>query len=420
MPWSRSVGYLIFWVILPLLLLSLQLLLYRTLRRWAREHLRAPRSAQRVLAGLFLFFDLALVLVLVLRPDIRRFPEWFQVAGVFPFILWHASGFFLAFILGLWALIAGLARLALRLLRLFRPVRERADAVAATPRYRRFDASRRTFLRRSTYGLAAMTIGGTSYGMLVGRNQREVTTTEIPVFGLPEEFDGFVIGLVSDIHSGAFMLPGQMREYVKMVNDIGSDLIVVPGDFVTGRLDEVYPFAEAFSELRAPLGVYGVLGNHDFYTGDPDGVAREADRAGIRILRDASITIRRGKASIVLAGVDDVGRNDRATVRLDKALAAVPKGSSTVLLSHRPYYLPQAAARNVGLVLSGHTHGGQIILGRFGNSILTPAAFASPYVWGRYSRDRTQMYVTRGIGTVGLPMRINCPAEISKIILRAA
>lgn len=420
MPWSRSVGYLIFLILIPLLVLSLQFLLYRTLRRWAKEHLRAPRSAQRVLAGLFLFFNLALVLVLILRPDARKFPEWFQVAGVFPFLLWHASGFFLAFILGLWALCAGLVNLFFRLLRLIRPVRERAEALRATPGYRTFDASRRTFLRRSTYGLAAMTIGGTSYGMFIGKNQREVTSTDIPVSGLPAEFDGFVIGLVSDIHSGAYMLPGQMREYVKMVNDLGSDIIVVPGDFVTGRVDEVYPFAETFSELRAPLGAYGVLGNHDFYTGDPERVAVEVDRAGIHLLRDASITIRRGAASFVLAGVDDVGRNDRAMVRLDKALAAVPHGAATVLLSHRPYYLPQAAARNVGLVLSGHTHGGQIVFGRFGNAVLSPAAFASPYVWGRYSSGKTQMYVTRGIGTVGLPIRINCPAEISKIVLRAA
>ncbi len=420
MPWSRNVGYTFFLVILPLLLLSLQFLLYRILRRWMKEHLRAPRAARRIVAGLFLVFDLALVLALILRPDMRRFPEWFQIAGVFPFILWHASGFFLAFLLGLWALIAGGVKLFLRFLRLFRPVREKARTLAATPQYRRFDASRRTFLRRSAYVVAAASIGGTSYGMLVGKNQREVTTTEIPVYGLPNEFDGFVLAMVSDIHAGAFMLTRQMREYVSIVNDLGADLTVVPGDFVTGKVDEVYPFAEAFSELRAPHGVYGVLGNHDFYTGDPDRVAREVEKAGIHMLRDASVTIRRGSSSIVLAGVDDVGRNDRAPVKLYKALASVPKGSATVLLCHRPYYLPQAAARDVGLMLSGHTHGGQIVLGRFGNAVLTPAAFASPYIWGLYTSRNTRMYITRGIGTVGLPMRINCPAEISKIVLRPA
>ncbi len=420
MPWSRNVGYLFFWIFLPLLLLSLQFLLYRTLRRWMKGHLRAPRAARMILTGLFLVFNLALVLVLILRPDVRKFPEWLQLTAVFPFLLWHASGFFLALVLGLWALIAGVLKLVLRFLRLFRPVREKADLLAATPRFRKFDASRRTFLRRSAYVVATATVGGTSYGMLVGKNQREVTTTEIPVHGLPQAFDRFVIALVSDIHAGAFMVKGQMREYVAIANDLGADLTVVPGDFVTGSVDEVYPFAEVFGELRAPHGVYGVLGNHDFYTGDPDRVANVVDRAGIRMLRDSSAVIRRGTSSFSLVGVDDVGRRDRAPVMLDRALAAVPKGEATVLLCHRPYYLPQASARNVGLMLSGHTHGGQIVLGRFGNAVLTPAAFASPYVWGLYRLEKTRMYVTRGIGTVGLPMRINCPAEISKIVLRAA
>jgi hypothetical protein len=420
MPWSREVGFIIFLVLIPLLLLSLQFFLYRKLRRWLTEHLRAPRWAGRTVTGLFLLFNIALVLALIFRPDVRTFPEWFQIAGTYPFLLWHASAFFFAFLLGLWALISGAVKLAVRLLRLLRPVQKRVDAVAATPGYQRFDASRRVFLRRSTYGLAAMTVGGTSYGMLIGKNQHEITTTEIPIYGLPNEFDGFVIGLVSDVHSGAFMLPDQMREYVKMVNDLGADLVAVPGDFVNGRIDEVFPFAEAFSDLKAPFGVYGVLGNHDFYTGDPGRVAQEATKAGIRMLRDEALPIRRRSATIMLAGVDDVGRNDRAPVKLQKALEGVPGSTATLLLCHRPYYISQAAARGVGLVLSGHTHGGQIVFGKFGNAMLTPAAFVSPYVWGTYSMGKTRMYVTRGIGTVGLPMRINCPAEVSRIILRAS
>jgi hypothetical protein len=420
MPWSRETGIIIFLVIIPLLLLSLQYFLYRKLRRWMTDHLRASRWLHRAVAGLFLLFGLAFVLVLALRPDVRKFPEWFQITGMYPFLLWHASAFFFAFILAIWALISQSVRLVIRLLRLLHPVRKRVDAVAATPEYQRFSASRRVFLRRSAYGLAAMTVGGTSYGMLIGKNQYEITTTEIPVAGLPNEFDGFVIGLVSDIHSGPFMLPARMREYVRMVNDLGADLIAVPGDFVNGRVDEVFPFAEAFSALSAPCGVFGVLGNHDFYSGDPGRVAEEASKAGIRMLRDESHPVSRQGASIIVAGVDDVGRNDRAPVKLHKALENIPPGTSTLLLCHRPYYLSQAAATGVGLVLSGHTHGGQIVFGKFGNAILTPAAFASPYIWGKYSSGSTQMYVTRGIGTVGLPMRINCPAEVSRIVLRAS
>jgi predicted MPP superfamily phosphohydrolase len=420
MPWGRSTGMTLFFVFIPLLVLSLQGFLYWKTYRSLKEHFRAPRWAQRTIAALFLLFDLALVLILVLRPDIRKFPEWFQITGVYPFLLWHASGFFLGFILAVWALLSGCVKLFLRVLHRISPIKRTVDALAVTPEYQRFDASRRTFLRRSAYGLAAMTVAGTSYGMLVGRNQYEVTMTEIPIKGLPPQFDGFVIGLVSDIHAGTFMSPEQMRQYVKIVNDLGADLLALPGDFVTWHVDEVYPFAEAFSHLKAPEGVYGVLGNHDFYSGNPDRVAEVATGAGIRILRDEALLIRRGTAVMAVAGVDDVGRNNRAPVRLDRALVTVAPGLPIVLLCHRPYYLQQAAERNVGLMLSGHTHGGQIVLGRFGNATLTPAAFASPYVSGVYRSAGTSLYVTRGIGTVGLPMRVNCPAEISRIVLRAS
>jgi predicted MPP superfamily phosphohydrolase len=420
MPWSREIGIIIFLIVIPVLLLSLQYFLYRKLLRWMKEHLRAPRWAQRTLAGLFLLFGIAFIVVMVLRPDVRKFPEWFQVTGMYPFLLWHSSAFLLAFLFGLWALISGAIRLAIRLVRRLRPLRKHVDALAATPEYRKFDASRRVFLRRSAYGLAAMTVGGTAYGMIIGRNEYEIITKEIPIAGLPNEFDGMVIGLISDVHSGAFMLPSKMREYLKMVNDLGADLVTIPGDLVNGRVEEIFAFTEVFSELKAPLGVYGVLGNHDFYSGDPDRVAEEATKAGIRILRDESVPITRNGATIILAGVDDVGHNNRAPIKLEKALAAAPGNTSVLLLSHRPYYLSQAAARGVGLTLSGHTHGGQVVFGKFGNAVLTPAAFASPYVWGLYSSGKSQMYVTRGIGTVGLPMRINCPAEVSRIVLRAA
>jgi len=103
-----------------------------------------------------------------------------------------------------------------------------------------------------------------------------------------------------------------------------------------------------------------------------------------------------------------------------RALHGVPESMPRVLLSHRPYFIGEAGAAGVDLVLSGHTHGGQIVLGRIGDVTLTPAALASPYIWGKYRLGGTQMYVSRGIGTVGLPMRINCPPEITKITLRPA
>jgi hypothetical protein len=363
-------------------------------------------------------FNAALLVVLILRPDARSFPPWFIYAGEFPFLIWHSSTFFLAFVLLLWRVVALFLSLPGRALMVVPALKRRRDQIRETSRFQKFDESRRAFLRKGTFGLAAATLAGTTYGMFIGRHEYEVTEAEFDISGLPEAFDGFTIGLVSDIHAGAFMLKEEMLDYVKIINDLGSDLIAVPGDFVNGRVDEVFPFAEAFSDLRAPFGVYGVLGNHDYYTGDPERIAREVNRAGIRLLRDENFLIRRNSDILTLAGVDDVGRNDRAPIQLDKALQTAPENETTILLCHRPYYVRQAASRNISLVLSGHTHGGQIVFGKFGNAMLTPAAFASRYIAGKYAVGKTHMYVSRGIGTVGLPVRLNCPPEITRIILR--
>ena len=211
-----------------------------------------------------------------------------------------------------------------------------------------------------------------------------------------------------------------MDGYCRGVMSLGADLIVVPGDFVNSQTSEVYPFAESFSALHAPCGVFGVMGNHDFYAGDPERVAREVDGCGVRLLRNDSVFIERGGARFALAGIDDVGRRETAAAYMRRALRSIPDGTPRILLSHRPYFIGEAGLEGVDLVLSGHTHGGQIVLGQIGGITLTPAALASPYIWGKYRLGRTQMYVSRGIGTVGLPMRINCPPEITKITLRAA
>jgi predicted MPP superfamily phosphohydrolase len=268
------------------------------------------------------------------------------------------------------------------------------------------------------YGLTAVSFAGTAYGMFLGKNDCEINETEFFFPHLPEEFNGFTIALASDVHSSIFMTKEEMDVYAQMVNSLNADLVVVPGDFVTANVMEVYPFTEAFSILKAPHGVYGVLGNHDFYAG-ADLVAKEVDDCGIKMLRDDHIMVERNGKTICLIGVDDVGFSNGAAIKLDTALGKVPSNDLLkILLCHRPYYLRQAAAKNVDLVLSGHTHGGQVVFGRFGDVVIAPSRLASKYVWGRYREGNTHMYVSRGIGTVGLPVRINCPPEITKITLR--
>jgi predicted MPP superfamily phosphohydrolase len=208
-----------------------------------------------------------------------------------------------------------------------------------------------------------------------------------------------------------------MQRYVAAANSMGVDLMAVTGDFVNSDLNEVYPFAEAFVDLKGKDGVYGVLGNHDFYTRQVDDVAKEVNQCGIRLLRGEGVRIERNGEYFDFMGVDDVGFPVKAGEFFDQALIGTVAGVPKIMMCHRPYFFQQAEERNIDLVLSGHTHGGQIVFGQVGMNILAPARLASPYVAGLYKRNASQMYVSRGIGTVGIPIRINCSPEITKITL---
>jgi predicted MPP superfamily phosphohydrolase len=271
------------------------------------------------------------------------------------------------------------------------------------------------------YGLTATSFAGISYGIFSSRMGHELTNVEFPMTNLPEQLHGFSIALVSDIHSSVFMTKHDMDAYVQYVNDLKADLIAVTGDFVNGLTEEVYPFAEAFCNLKAPLGVYGVMGNHDFYAPDPETVAREVDGCGVKLLRNDKVMIQKNGARFYLLGIDDVGSPERAANKMGIAMGPSPlRDLPRILLCHRPYFIQQASEKRMDLVLSGHTHGGQIVFGRLGDVSMTPAALASPYVWGKYRVADTHMYVSRGIGTVGIPVRINCPPEITRITLTKA
>jgi predicted MPP superfamily phosphohydrolase len=399
---------------------GLQLLVYVRARRWTRARFPGSARARTVLDALFVLFGLGLLIAMFLGSVVSLVPRWIPALLARPFYIWAGAtiGLGLAILAG--SIIASPLRIAAFLLGRLPWTAPGFRRMKENPAVTRFDATRRAFLLRGMEGLTAVSFAGATYGVFAGRSGYEFTEASIPVRGLPPPLDGFTIGLVSDIHSSSFMTKKQMDGYCAALMSLGTDLIVVPGDFVNSQTEEVYPFAESFSALHAPCGVYGVLGNHDFYAPDPDRVAREVDACGVRLLRNDSVIIGKNGARFALMGIDDVGRSDRATSHMQSAARGVPDALPRVLLCHRPYFLEEAASMGMDLVLSGHTHGGQIVLGRIGPIVLTPAALASPYIWGKYSRGQTQMYVSRGIGTVGLPMRINCPPEVTRITLRRA
>lgn len=247
--------------------------------------------------------------------------------------------------------------------------------------------------------------------------------------GLPEPFKGTSIAMLTDIHSSVFMTRDLMERYVAEVMKLKPDMIFVTGDFVNSKLREVYPFAEAFSGLSAPMGVYGVTGNHDYYSGKIEEVAREVEQSGIKLLRNENLALQKGGERIWLMGIDDdeiyqikpyLATGKSTTGVIENMLHRIPDGEKKLFLCHKPYPFEEYSQLGVDAMFSGHTHGGQVVLAQLDNINLSFASLASKYIAGLYkarSNPSAQLYVSRGIGTVGIPVRLNCPPEITQFIL---
>jgi len=215
------------------------------------------------------------------------------------------------------------------------------------------------------------------------------------------------VAQLSDIHHGLYLSLLKVEGAVEATNALGADLIVLTGDFVTFSRDYVRPMARALGQLRAPLGVFAVLGNHDYWAG-AELVTRELQRCGIRVLRNSHAILKRGSDRLCLVGVDDL----RYNCDLKRALRGAPRGAPKVLLSHNPAIIGQAARFGLDLVLSGHTHGGQVRL-----PVLGSVYRRRRYTIGWDRLHDTQIYVCRGLGKSIVPFRIGCPPEIALLHL---
>ena len=228
---------------------------------------------------------------------------------------------------------------------------------------------------------------------------------------LPRAFQGLRIVQISDIHHGLFLPQEWLSEAVWKANRLNPDIIALTGDFVTYSRRMIGPAAEVLGRLRARYGVFAVLGNHDFRV-DADAVSQALRRQRIDVLRNRHVTLWFGGEALYLAGVDDYGYG----ADLRRAVRGVPREAATVLLAHNPRVIHLASRHNVSLVLSGHTHGGQVNLPLLGTVYgRSPERLRYKIGWDRMGA--TQIYVSRGIGTIVLPWRLRCPAEITHLEL---
>jgi predicted MPP superfamily phosphohydrolase len=405
-------------ILLSLVLLAIQALLFRRFLLFSAKNDRF-RRIRPVVGAIFGLFNLPLVIGLLLRVFRTGVPAWVSVHLLPPVYLWH----FISVVLFLILLVGALLKLPFVttgwILGRFESTARWLGSIRARIPTKEFDSRRRQAIRQSLTIVTGGIALGSAYEVY-REDTFDTTGISIPVKNLPESFHGFTIGFISDVHSGIFMSGERMRSYAEAVNGLGADMIVVTGDFVNSQLEETYPFSEAFNILSARYGVFGVLGNHDFYTRRVDDVAAEVERGGIELLRNRWITIGKGGDRLLLSGVDDTGSRERAARLFGAVSGGREEPGTRILLCHRPYFFPEAAATGFNLILSGHTHGGQVVLGELGKDVLAPARLVSPYVAGLYSEGDSKMYVSRGIGTVGVPFRFNCPPEVTKITLERA
>ena len=250
-------------------------------------------------------------------------------------------------------------------------------------------------------------IGSGAYGLAYSRHNIQVVRADIPVSGLSPALDGLKIGLITDLHHSEMVPAQDIVRAASLMMAERPDLIVLGGDYVTwGDRSYVVPCSEALGGLSAPFGVYAVVGNHD----DDRDMPAALISYGYEVLRDDRTTIRIRGEQLDLVGVRYWTRRARDIARLIKGAE-----STVILLAHDPRRLDEAAALNVPLVLSGHTHGGQVVLPGLG----AVAAKKFPVIAGFARRDNTSIFVSRGVGTVYVPYRLNCPPDVSVITLQS-
>jgi len=414
--------------ILTLLLGGLNYYLYRKAKRlvcgW-RSGQGAERWVRALRIGLLAINTPYLVMLLIWLAggQLYQVPELILRVFFYPFFAWMAMLLALMFIAFPAELLAGVAH---GIRRLF-PRR-----MPATPQM----LARRNFLATAAAVVPATLFAVFAKGVYAFPDLEISPLVRIPVKDLPRAFDGLTITQLSDLHAGAFIREAELARAVDLANGLRSDLVVITGDILDGSL-ELLPVAQGqLSRLRAPLGVYGILGNHDYYADsrrERDGypgcvrIMEGMEQAGVHMLRSQRAAVRAGNDELLLIGLDWTGMvrgnpNLYVPSATRAAIVGVLEGcqgdAPRILLAHHPHTFYEASEFRIALTLAGHTHGGgQVVIAEHNGHPLALGSAVFRYVSGLYREGSHYLYVNRGVGFVGLPIRINCPPEISRFQL---
>lgn len=277
-----------------------------------------------------------------------------------------------------------------------------------------FDPTRRTLLQAAGAALCIAPVAATAVGV-VRRNQFRVSEVQVPIPNLPKDLDGLRIAQITDIHLSPFLSEREFARAIDMANEARANIALVTGDLITRRGDPLDACLRQLARLRAEAGVLGCLGNHEIYAHAENYVTEQGRRIGIEFLRHQARQLRFGNATINFAGVDYQRMHSHY---LQGAGHLVVPGALNVMLSHNPDVFPVAAAQGYNLTIAGHTHGGQVDV-EILHQHVDVARYFTPFVQGLYRRGNSSVYVSNGLGTIGVPVRLGAPAEVSVLRLCA-
>jgi len=275
-----------------------------------------------------------------------------------------------------------------------------------------FDEGRRAVLRNTVGALSIVPAAALGFGIIT---RKDLIVHEVPMkfADLPKDLQGLRLVQLSDIHMGAFYSAADLRRAVDAANGLRADLMLVTGDLVTDRYDPLDQCLLELKRLRAASGVWGCMGNHEMHAKLERYTAEKASEMGLRFLREEMEMLRFGNAKLNLVGVDHQKRNLPYLQHTGEMVAA---DAFNLLLSHNPDVFPVAEKQGFQLTISGHTHGGQINVELLGSNF-NVADLVTPFTKGAYHINKSSLYVNSGLGTIGVPVRLGSPPEVTLITL---
>jgi predicted MPP superfamily phosphohydrolase len=422
---------IIFFTVIFSVFFGLQYLVFSTFRKFVRNKFKDKSFRNAVSVYPFIIFNLPFLLIIANGFSNNNLPQWLYNIVFPPFYIFQGAVFFIGVFLLSGKIIKSPFSLSIWILNKFEYSRNSLNKFFNKPPVKKINYSRRAFIKTSTAFVSGYAFIGATMGV-IDRDDYEIVFKNIKIDNLPDEIKGTTITMISDIHSGPYMKEFAMKEYADIINDLKSDFIMIPGDLTNSVKTESLTFASAFKNLEAPRGIFASLGNHDYFS-DPDYISKIiSNETPVKLLRNNCEIININGKDLCILGVEDTRQSGSASdpvlmgyldsaIEISKSKAAkvsldydnLPK----IALFHKPYFMEQMQDKKLDLILSGHTHGGQVVIAKYGNLNISFAGAVSKYISGLYETGSSKMYVSRGLGCVGLPIRFNCKPEITKITL---